>query len=165
MILWLLALTVVIGFVRKVNLYDAFAEGMKEGLITAVRILPYLATTLIAIHIMRDGGLLERLYGVLSPVMTKLGLTEGVTPLMLIRPLSGSAALAVLSDTLKEYGADSRTGLLASTMMGSGETVFYTCALYLGVAQVKDSRYIIPVSLIALVMGCVAAGLFFRSYA
>jgi len=162
MILWILALTMAIGYIRKVNLYETFTEGVKEGLDTAVKILPYLAATLIAIHVMRDSGLLEKVYGVLSPVMAYLGLTEGVTPLMLLRPLSGSAALAVLSDTLHQYGADSRTGLLASTMMGSGETVFYTCALYLGDAGAKDSRYIIPVSLVAWVAGCLTAGLFFR---
>jgi len=162
MILLLLAITVLIGCVRRVNIYEAFTLGAKDGLETAVHILPYLAATLVAIHIMRDSGLLERLYDCLRPVMGFLGLTEGVTPLLLIRPFSGSAALAVLSDTLNQYGADSRTGLLASTMMGSGETVFYTCALYLGAAQVKDSRYIIPVSLIAWVIGCVTAGFFFR---
>lgn len=162
MILWVLALTLVLGFVRKVNLFDAFAEGVKDGLATAVHILPYLATTLVAIHVLRDSGLLAVLYDVTAPVMGWLGLTEGVAPMMLLRPFSGSAALAVLSDTLAQYGADSRTGLLASTMMGSGETVFYTCALYLGAANVKDSRYIIPVSLVAWVAGCYTAGLFFR---
>lgn len=162
MMMWLLALVALLGFVRRVNLFEAFAEGVKDGLDTVVHILPYLATTLVAIHVLRDSGLMAILYDAISPAMTWLGLTEGVAPLMLIRPFSGSAALAVLSDTLSQYGADSRTGLLASTMMGSGETVFYTCALYLGAAGVKDSRYIIPVSLAAWLIGCVVAGLFFR---
>lgn len=162
MILGILAAAALLGFVRKIDLYDTFTDGVKEGLMTAVQILPCLASTLIAIHVMRDSGLLEKLYGAISPVMGMLGLTDGVAPLMLIRPLSGSAALAVLTDTLAQYGADSRTGLLASTMMGSGETVFYTCALYLGAAGVKDSRYIIPVSLVSWIAGCVTAGLFFR---
>ncbi|MBR5231917.1 MAG: spore maturation protein [Clostridia bacterium] len=162
MILWVLAFAVAAGYICKVNIYEAFASGAKEGLETAVHILPYLASMLVAIHVMRDSGFLEKLYGLMSPAMGFLGLTEGVTPLLLIRPFSGSAALAVLSDTLAQYGADSRTGLLASTMMGSGETVFYTCALYLGAAEVRDSRYIIPVSLIAWVAGCIAAGFFFR---
>ena len=162
MIVGLLALTAVAGFARKVDLYDAFTEGAQEGLQTAVQVLPFLAVTLTAIHVMRDSGLLQRLYGVLSPVMAWVGLTEGVAPLLLLRPLSGSAALAILVDTLAEYGPDSRTGLLASTMMGSGETVFYTCALYLSAAHVKKSRYIIPVSLAAWLAGCCTAGLFFR---
>lgn len=162
MLMWVLAFTALIGFIRQVNLFDAFAEGVRDGLKTAMHILPYLATTLMAIHVMRDSGLLTVLYDVLAPVMEGMGLTEGVAPLMLMRPFSGSAALAVLSDTLAQYGADSRTGLLASTMMGSGETVFYTCALYLGAAEAKDSRYIIPVALIAWIVGCMATGLFFR---
>lgn len=162
MMMWVLALTALVGFIRRVNLFDAFAEGVKDGLNTVIHILPYLATTLMAIHVLRDSGLLKVLYNLLSPLMESMGLTEGVAPLMLMRPFSGSAALAVLSDTLAQYGADSRTGLLASTMMGSGETVFYTCALYLGAAGVRDSRYIIPVALFAWVAGCMVAGLFFR---
>lgn len=162
MILSILAGAVILGFIRRVNLYEAFAEGVRDGLHTAVHILPYLATTLVAIHVMRDSGLLERLEAFFAPTMQWLGLTEGVTSLLLIRPLSGSAALAVLSDTFAQYGVDSRTGLLASTMMGSGETVIYTCALYLGAAGVKQSRYIIPVSLAAWLAGCIAAGFFFR---
>ena len=162
MILFLLAGTVILGFIRRVNLYEAFAEGVRDGMNTAIHILPYLATTLVAIHVVRDSGLLERLEAVLAPAMRWLGLTEGVAPLLLIRPLSGSAALAVLSDTLGQFGPDSRTGLLASTMMGSGETVLYTCALYLGAAGVEKSRYVIPVALIAWVVGCVVAGFFFR---
>lgn len=162
MIVWLLGLVAVISFVRKIDLYDAFASGAQEGLKTAVQVLPSLAVTLIAIHVMRDSGLLNRLYECIAPVMSVVGLTEGVAPLLLLRPLSGSAALAILADTLTQYGPDSRTGLLASTMMGSGETVFYTCALYLSAAKVKKSRYIIPVSLLAWIAGCCTAGLFFR---
>lgn len=162
MILWLLALTCVLGFICRVDLYAAFTEGAKEGLQSALQILPYLTATLIAVHILRDSGLLQKIYTFLAPAMNSIGLTEGVTPLLFIRPFSGSAALAVLTDILHQYGPDSRTGLLASTMMGSGETVFYTCALYLSAAQVKKSRYIIPVALAAWLIGCCTAGLFFR---
>ena len=83
-------------------------------------------------------------------------------PLLIMRPLSGSASLALLGDILRAYGPDSRTGLVASAMMGSGETVLYTCAVYLSAAGIKKSRYIIPVSLAGWIAGCVTAGLFFR---
>ena len=162
MILWFLTLTCVVGLIKKVDLYSAFAEGAKEGLLNAIHILPHLSAALVAIHILRGSGLLERLYAYLTPFMQTIGLVPGVTPLFFIRPLSGSAALAVLTDILHQYGPDSRTGLLASTMMGSGETVLYTCALYLAAAGVKKSRYIIPVSLVAWLVGCCVSGLFFR---
>jgi len=161
-ILWLLAFTCLYGFFKKVDVYDAFVQGAKEGLHTVFQILPYLSVTLIGVHLLRDCGLLERIYTLVSPFVSTIGLTEGVVPLLLIRPFSGSAALAVLSDILHQYGADSRTGLLASTLMGSGETVFYTCALYLAAAKVKRSRYIIPVALVSWFAGCCVAGLFFR---
>lgn len=162
MILWLLAFACTYGFVKKVDLYNAFVDGAKDGLSAALQMLPYLAAMLIGIHVLRDSGLLVRAYTFLAPCMNAIGLTEGVAPLLLIRPFSGSAALAVLTDIMHQYGADSRTGLLASTMMGSGETVFYTCALYLAAAKVKKSRYIIPVALISWLAGCWVAGLFFR---
>ena len=162
MILWLLAIVCILGMVRRVDLYTAFTEGARDGIQTAVHILPHLATALVAIHIMRDSGVLERIYNIIAPAMRIFGLPEGIAPLLVVRPISGSAALAVLTDILHQYGPDSRTGLMASTVMGAGETVFYTCALYLAAARAKKSRYIIPVSLVSWLIGCCVAGLFFR---
>ena len=111
---------------------------------------------------MEQSGLLEVLCGLIEPAAEWLGLPRGTAPLVLLRPLSGSASLALLRDILEKYGPDSRTGLVASAMMGSGETVLYTCAVYLSAAGIHKSKYIIPVSLAGWLVGCAVSGLFFR---
>ena len=93
-----------------------------------------------------------------APFFARFGIPEETIPLMLLRPVSGSASLAVLREILENYGPDSRIGLVASVMMGSSETVFYTCGVYLGAAGVKKSRHIIPASLLAWLAGSLAAG-------
>ena len=162
MIAVLLLVTAVIGFFRRVDLFSAFSDGAREGLKSAVRIIPPLAATLTALRVLDSSGLAAVLGTLLSPAAEMLDLPAGTAPLLLLRPLSGSASLAVLKNILEAYGPDSRTGLVASAMMGSGETVLYTCAVYLAAAGVKRSRYVIPVSLAGWLVGCIVAGLFFR---
>jgi len=158
----LILLIVGTGLIKGVPLYDAFIDGAKEGLKTAVTILPYMIAILSAIVLMQRSGFLSSLTQLLTPVFTFLGIPQGVAPLMLLRPFSGSASLAMLQNILETHGPDSRAGLVASTLMGSTETIFYTCGLYLGAAGVKKSRYAIPAALIAWLVGSVVAGLFFR---
>ena len=137
---WLLAIAMVIAMIRRVEVYTAFTAGAREGMETAMRILPGLAAISVALRMLEASGLMHALCGALAPVAAWLGLPEGVMPLLLLRPLSGSASLGMLADILRQYGPDSRTGLVASAMMGSGETVLYTCALYLAAAGVKTRR-------------------------
>lgn len=150
------------GLLKGVPVYEAFVEGAKEGLKTAISILPYMIAMLSAILLMQRSGLLDSLTQVLSPVFSFLGIPDSVAPLMLLRPFSGSASLAMLQSIMEKYGADSRAGLVASVLMGSTETIFYTCALYLGAAGIKKSRYAVPAALAAWLAGSVAAGMFFR---
>ena len=147
------------GIPRRARVYDVFAEGAKEGLDTAGRILPSLLAMLCAIRAFSACGLLPALCNLLSPLVSWAGIPGEALPLMLLRPLSGSASLAVLKDILHTYGPDSRPGLVASVMMGSSETVFYTCGLYLAAAGVKKSRHTIPCALLAWLAGSFAAGL------
>lgn len=148
-----------VGAFRRVPLYDAFLEGAGDGLTVARRILPALLAMLCAIRALSACGLMDSLCAALAPVLGLVGIPWETLPLMLLRPLSGSASLAALRDILETYGPDSRVGLVASVMMGSSETVFYTCGLYLGAAGVKKSRHIIPCALIAWLAGSIAAGL------
>lgn len=157
----LLLIALCLAFARRVQVYAAFTNGAKEGLETAMRILPALAVILTALHIMEASGLAQALCRACTPAARWLGLPEGAIPLLLLRPLSGSASLGMLTQILQQYGPDSRTGLVASAMMGSGETVLYTCALYLSAAGVRKSRYIIPFSLLGWLVGCIVAGLCF----
>lgn len=158
----LILLIVGTGLLRGVPVYEAFVEGAKEGLKTAVTILPYMIAMLAAIYLMQQSGLLSSLTQLLTPVFSFLGIPKAVAPLMLLRPFSGSASLAMLQNILETNGPDSRAGLVASTLMGSTETIFYTCGLYLGAAGVKKSRYAIPAALVAWLVGSVVAGLFYR---
>ena len=161
MIGWLLGLSVLLGCWKKADLFQALSQGAKEGLENAIGILPALTVTLLSIRVFEASGIMTKLNGLLSPLAAGMRLPPGVMPLLLLRPLSGSASLSLLSDILRQYGPDSRTGLVASAMMGSGETILYTCAVYLSAAGISKSRYIIPVALCGWLAGCIVAGLFF----
>ena len=115
---------------RLFALTAARCPGAREGLETALRILPALIAMLCAIRVFMASGLMDGLTCLLAPLFARLGVPRETLPLMLMRPLSGSAALALLRETLEQYGPDSRIGLIASVMMGSSETVFYTCGVY-----------------------------------
>ena len=137
------------GFIKKVKVYDCFVEGAKDGVTTALRVFPYLLTMLVAIGIFRASGALDYLLKILGPAFSLLGVPKEVLPLALLRPLSGSGGLAILTDILKNYHPDSFIGRVASTMMGSAETIFYTLAIYFGSVHIKDSRHTLPAALIA----------------
>lgn len=162
MVMVIVAVTVIIGICRRVRVYEAFVDGAREGMQTAVQIFPGLAVTFMALQFVQSSGLLTAVEERIAPMIAYIGLPEGVAPLMLVRPLSGSASLGVLSQIMQRYGADSRTGLVACTMMGSGETVLYLCTVYLAAAGVKKSRYVIPASLAGWLAGCITAGMLFR---
>lgn len=152
-------LCVAAGALRRIAVYDAFLEGAREGLSAARSILPALIAMLCAIRGFAACGLMDALCRFCAPALALFRIPEETLPLMLMRPLSGSGALAVLRAILEQYGPDSRIGLTASVMTGSSETVFYTCGLYLGAAGVKESRYIVPCALAAWLGGSIAAGL------
>ena len=148
-----------VGAWRRVPVYDRFVEGAREGLRTAAYIAPSLIAMLCAIRAFSACGLMDRLCGLCAPALEKVGIPRETLPLMLMRPLSGSASLAMLRTILTEYGPDSRVGLVASVMMGSSETVFYTCGLYLSAAGIRRSGHTVPCALLAWLAGSVAAGL------
>lgn len=148
-----------VGAWRRVPVYDRFVDGAREGLRTAVDIAPSLIAMLCAIRAFSACGLMDALCGLCAPALERVGIPRETLPLMLMRPLSGSASLAMLRTILTEYGPDSRVGLVASVMMGSSETVFYTCGLYLSAAGTRHSRHTIPCALLAWLAGSLAAGL------
>ncbi len=153
-----LLLCLAAGALRRVPVYDAFLSGAKEGLKTAWSILPPMAAMLCAIRAFSACGLLDALCALLSPAAALFRLPRETLPLMLLRPISGSASLAMLKSILRACGPDSRAGLAASVMMGSSETVFYTCGVYLSAAGVKKSRHTVPCALLAWLAGSAAAG-------
>ena len=148
---------IAVGMWRKVRIYEAFVEGAKDGFNVAVRIIPYLVAILCAIAAFRSSGALEGLTAALSPVTNLIGMPAETVPLALIRPLSGSGALGVMSELITVHGADSFIGRMASTMMGSTETTFYVLAVYFGAVNIKKTRHAVPAGLVADVFGILAA--------
>ncbi len=145
------------GIVRRVPVYDTFLAGAKSGLQTAVSILPCLAAMLLAVALLTSSGALDALLSLLSAPLRALGVPEGALPVLLIRPFSGSATLAVLERTLQTLGPDSPAGRAASTMTGSSETIFYTASLYLAAAGVRRARHALPAALLAWLVGGLAS--------
>ena len=146
-----------IGAYKGVKVYDEFVEGAREGIETIVRIIPNLVGLLVAVGVFRASGALDLLIYAVRPVTTFLGLPTEVLPLALLRPVSGSASIAIVSDILKAYGPDSFIGRVASTMMGSTETILYTLAVYFGSVGIKNIRYTLLAALIADLASIVAS--------
>ena len=148
---------VVFALSRRVQLYEAFIEGAKEGFNVGVRIIPYLVAILCAIAFFRASGALDLLTTILSPVTNLIGMPAEALPMALVRPLSGSGALGVMSDIITTHGPDSFIGRLVSTMMGSTETTFYVLAVYFGSVGVSKVRHALWAGLIADVAGLLSA--------
>jgi len=137
----LMAAIALAGFARRVPVYDAFIAGAREGLGIAVAILPFMLAILVAVALFRASGALDALTAALAPLTGLVGFPAEALPMALIRPLSGSGALAVMTETMQHYGPDSFPGFLVCVINGSSETTFYVLALYLGSVGVRASRH------------------------
>lgn len=147
---------------RRVDVYAALLEGGRSGLELVKSILPALVLLLTAVELLRAGGALEALVRLLTPAAGWLGIPPETLPLVLIRPLSGSGALALGAELMAAHGPDSLIGRTAAVMLGSTETTFYTVSVYFSAAGVRKSRYAIPAALIADLTGFAAAAFFTR---
>ncbi len=137
------------GMGKRVDVYDALVQGAGEGLGVLIRIIPAMVALLTAVYMLRASGLLEALGELLRPLLTGVGIPPETVGLLLVRPVSGNAALGVGSELMAAYGPDSAIGRTAAVMLGSSETTFYTVAVYFGAAGVKKTRYAIPAALCA----------------
>lgn len=143
---------------KKENTYDLLLQGGAEGLKLMAAILPALVILLTGVQMLKASGAVELLSRLLSPVFSLLGIPPETAMLVLIRPFSGSAALAVGADLMATYGPDSLVGRTAAVMLGSTETTFYTISVYFGAAGIKKTRYAIPAALFADLTGfCMAS--------
>lgn len=148
---------VLLALTRRVKLYEVFVEGAKEGFNVGIRIIPYLVAILCAIAFFRASGAMELLSMVLSPLTSLLGMPAETLPMALVRPLSGSGALGIMSELITTHGPDSSIGRVASTMMGSTETTFYVLAVYFGSVGVSKVRHALWAGLIADAAGLISA--------
>lgn len=145
------------GLMRKTPVYDCFTEGVKDGLKTAVNIIPAILGLLVAVAMLRASGVLDLIAAFLRPLTSLIHLPDDLLPLALFRPVSGSGSLGILTDILNRLGADSFAGRAASIMTGSTETTFYTLAVYFGAVHVKYIRHTVWAALFADFVGIVAS--------
>ena len=151
---------IVVGFFKKVNVYDAFIEGAKDGFTTAVRIIPYLVAILVSIGVFRASGAMDWLIGGISWTVEALGFNTdfvAALPTALMKPLSGSGARGMMVDAMTTYGADSFVGRLACIFQGSTDTTFYILAVYFGSVGIRYTRHAVVCGLLADLAGIIAA--------
>lgn len=160
----LLGGTALFALFKRENVYGLLTEGAEAGLRTLASIVPSLILLLTAVHMLRASGAMEALARALSPLFVKLGIPPETAPLMLVRPLSGSAALAIGGELMAEFGPDSRIGRTAAVMLGSSETTFYAVSVYFGSLGIKRTRYAIPAALFADFVGFFTASLTVRLF-
>ena len=149
---------------KRENAYGLMLQGGAEGLKLLVSILPALVILLTGIHMLKASGAMELISTFLAPVFSLFGIPPETAMLVLIRPISGSAALAVGADLMAEYGPDSRIGRTVAVMLGSTETTFYTISVYFSAAGIQKTRYAVPAALFADFVGFFMASLTVRLF-
>ena len=158
----ILFFTAAVALWKKENAYDIMLQGAAEGLQLLVSILPALILLLTAVHMLRASGAMELFSSFFAPVFSLFGIPPETAMLVMIRPISGSAALAVGAELMAEYGVDSAIGRTVAVMLGSTETTFYTISVYFGAAGIQKTRYTIPAALFADFVGFFMASLTVR---
>ena len=161
----IIILILLFGMKNKIEVYSVFCDGVLWGLKTVMGIFPVILAVTVGIGMMRVSGLFDFLISFISPLTDFLKIPKEVMPLVLIRPFSGGGALGILTDILKEYGADTYIGVVASVIMGSCETTFYTLMVYFKNTRVKYTRHILPAAIFGDIVGVgagvLAASIFF----
>lgn len=156
------AFIVLTGFIKRVDVFDEFIEGAKENLQTSVSLLPSLIALITAIGLFKASGLPDAIAQILSPLTGAVGFPSECIPLALIRPISGSGALAVFDGILRDCHPDSYAGRVASVLMGSTETTFYTIAVYFAAVKAKDTRHTLPSALAGDLTGFIVSAVSVR---
>ena len=155
----ILLLSSALALRRRENSYELMLQGATEGLRLLLTLIPALVLLLTAVSMLRASGAIEILSRILAPVFSVFGIPEECAMLVLIRPISGSAALAVGAELMGQYGVDSLIGRTAAVMLGSTETTFYALSVYFGAAGIQKTRFALPAALLADLTGFVTASL------
>ncbi|MBE6154028.1 MAG: spore maturation protein [Firmicutes bacterium] len=145
------------GVKKKVNVYESFLVGAKEGLIMVFRITPTILAMVFAVNIFLDSNFLKETLSFLEPLFRLINIPIDILPMAILRPISGTASLAIMNDIFINFGPDSFIGRLAATLQGCTDTTIYVLALYYGSIKVVKTRYSLPVGLFADLMGIIAA--------
>ena len=141
------------GFFEKNKVYDVFIEGAKEGVGIVYNLFPTLVGLFVAVSVLRNSGIIDLIINFISQITELFKIPKEIMPLALLRPISGSAAMAIAIDIMNNYGVDSKIGMISSVIMGSTETTLYTIAVYTSCVKIKKTRGILLVALIGDVVG------------
>lgn len=152
-----ISLIILYGLKEKIKVFDNFLDGAKEGIEIVFKMFPTLVGIFLAVGLLRSSGLIDLIVKIISPITNLLEIPSQIMPLALLRPISGSASMAVAVDIMQNYGVDTLTGIITSTIMGSTETTFYTIAIYTSVVGIKKTRGILVAALAADMAGMVAS--------
>lgn len=147
----------VYGAIKGVKVYESFVEGAKEGFKVGVRIIPYLVAILVAVGMLRGAGAIDMLARWLDPILRRVGMPAEILPLALMRPLSGSGSMGIVTELIKAHGPDSFIARLAASAYGSTETTFYVLAVYFGSVGIKKARHAVVSGLFADIVSLIAA--------
>lgn len=153
---------IVYGLIEKQQVFDVFLDGAKEGLQIVVNIFPTLLGLFLSINVLRASGIIDAITTFAMPLLNLLKMPAEILPLALLRPISGSASMAVATDIMSKYGVDSLIGLMSSTIMGSTETTLYTIALYTSAVKIKKTRFVLIAALLADFVGILTSVIFWR---
>ena len=158
----IILIVIIYGILEKIKVFDNFIDGAKEGLMIVKKIFPTLLGVFLAVGALRSSGILDLIIKIISPITNVFNIPKEIMPLAIVRPISGSASMAVATDIMKNYGVDSKIGLIASTIMGSTETTLYTIAIYTSCVEIKKTRFVLIAALIADIVGMLTAVIIWR---
>lgn len=153
----LILIIIIYGLIEKNKVYDTFLDGAKEGIEIVVKLFPTLIGIFVAVGALRSSGIIDLIVKILEPITNMIKIPAQIMPLALLRPISGSASMAIAVDIMKNYGVDTFIGLVTSTIMGSTETTFYTIAIYTSCVGIKKTRFILVAALLADMAGMIAS--------
>lgn len=156
----IISLILLVGLKERKKVYDLFVDGAKEGIKITFKLFPTLIGIFLAIHMFRSSGLIDFISNIISNVTNLFNIPSEILPLAIIKPISGSASMAIATDIMAHFGVDSNIGMIAATIMGSSETTFYVIALYMSAVKVKDSRKIVIPAILADLASIISAIIF-----
>ncbi len=155
----IILIVIIYGVKEKINTYDAFVKGAKDGAKTVVELFPTLLCLFIGIGALRTSGVIDAVINLIEPLINIIKFPVEVLPLAILRPISGSASMAIATDIMTNYGVDTKIGLIASTIMGSTETTIYTIAVYTSAVKVKNTRFVLYAALVADAIGIITSNI------
>lgn len=158
----IIVLIILYGIRDKVRVFDTFLDGAKEGIEIVFKMFPTLLGIFLAVGVLRASGLIDAIVNLITPITNLLEIPSNILPIAILRPISGSASMAVAVDIMQNYGVDTLTGFITSTIMGSTETTFYTIAIYTSAVGIKKIRGILFAALAADVAGMIASTIICR---